>query len=102
MIRKNDEVDFCGMRRRRAVGATVLKLRFGERNLHKQKRRKNLGCIRRLMCGKADRILKLISAGRAGLHVPNARRGAQTITTVQTRLDRYFSHNLPRGEGAWL
>ena len=37
------------------------------------------------MCGKADRILKLISAGRAGLH----------------RLDRYLSHNLPRGEGAW-
>ena len=37
------------------------------------------------MCGKADRILKLISAGRAGLHVPNARRGAQTSTTVQTR-----------------
>ena len=67
-------------------------------------------CIRRLMRGEANRILKLISAGRAGPHVPNAMLGEvrrpfrcdDIRTTVRTRIDGYSSHCLPRSEGAWL
>jgi hypothetical protein len=84
--------------------------RLSERNLHKHKRCKYRGCIRRLMRGKADRMLKLRSAGRAGPHVPNTtirqvRRpfGCDHIrTTVRTRMDRYSDHSLLKSEGEWL
>jgi len=60
------------------------------------------------MRGNAERILKLMPANLAGPYVPNTTirqvrrpfRCNHIRTTVQTRFDRYSSHNLPRGEGA--
>ena len=66
--------------------------------------------VRRLMRGKAERILKLMTASLAGPYVPNTTipqvrrpfRCDHIRTTVHTRFEKYSSHNLLRGEGAWL
>ena len=107
-MRKNDDVDFGGMRRRLAGVQQCQNSDWANETYTDKKDAKIWGCIRRLMCGKADRILKLISAGRAGPDVPNAMLGKvrrpfrcnHIRTTVRTRIDGYFGHNLPRGEGA--